>query len=126
MRWRSGAGKILVVNFWATWCAPCREEIPVFIKFQELYRGRGVQFVGIAIDHKDRVAPYAEDIGINYPVLVGGIETMDFARQLGNRLGVLPYTLVIDRSGKVATAVVGVLKAERLDPLLRSLQQGAD
>ncbi len=117
-QWR---GKVLVVNFWATWCAPCREEIPVFIKFQELYRARGVQFVGIAIDQKERVGPYAKEIGMNYPVLVGGIETMDFARQLGNRQGVLPYTLVIDQNGKVRTAVVGVLKPERLEPLLQSL-----
>ena len=114
-------GKVLVVNFWATWCAPCREEIPVFIRFQEQYRARGVQFVGIAIDQKERVIPYAKDIGINYPVLVGGIETMDFARQLGNRMGVLPFTLVIDQSGKVTTTVVGVLKSERLDALLSSL-----
>ena len=116
-QWR---GKLLIVNFWATWCAPCREEIPLFIKFQEEYRGRGVQFVGIAIDHKDRVAPYAKEMGMNYPVLVGGIETMDFARQLGNQLRVLPFTLIIDPNGKVIMSVVGVLKPERLEPLLKS------
>ena len=117
-QWR---GKVLVINFWATWCAPCREEIPVFIKFQDQYQARGVQFVGIAIDQKERVAPYARDIGINYPVLVGGIETMDFARQVGNRAGVLPFTLVIDRSGTVVTSVAGVLKPEKLENLLQPL-----
>ena len=117
-QWR---GKVLVVNFWATWCEPCREEIPGFIKFQDQYGTRGVQVVGIAIDQKERVAPYAKDIGINYPVLVGGIETMDFARLVGNRLGVLPFSLVIDRNGKTAAAVVGILKPEKLETLVQTL-----
>ncbi|MBI4192497.1 MAG: TlpA family protein disulfide reductase [Betaproteobacteria bacterium] len=117
-QWR---GRVLVINFWATWCAPCREEIPVFIKFQDQYQARGVQFVGIAIDQKERVAPYAKDIGINYPVLVGGIEAMDFARQVGNRAGVLPFTLVIDRGGRVVTSVAGVLKPEKLENMLQPL-----
>ena len=117
-QWR---GKVLIVNFWATWCAPCREEIPGFVKFQGQHGRQGVQFVGIAIDTAERVAPYAKEIGINYPVLVGGLETMDFARQAGNRAGVLPYTLVIDRSGKVAAAIVGILKPEKLELLLKPL-----
>lgn len=117
-QWR---GKVLVVNFWATWCAPCREEIPGFIRFQDEYRGRGVQFVGIAIDSKERVGPYAREIGMNYPVLVGGVETMEFARQVGNRRSVLPFTLILDRSGKVAASEIGVLRPEKLENLLKSL-----
>jgi thiol-disulfide isomerase/thioredoxin len=117
-QWR---GKVLIVNFWATWCAPCREEIPGFIKFQDRYGARGAQFVGIAIDTAERVAPYAREIGINYPVLVGGLETMDFARQAGNRASVLPFTLVIDRNGHVAATTVGILRPEKLENLLKPL-----
>jgi thiol-disulfide isomerase/thioredoxin len=114
-KWR---GKVLVVNFWATWCAPCREEIPEFIKFQANYGDKGVQFVGIAVDTPERVSIYAKEMGINYPLLVGGIESMELAREVGDRAGVLPYSLVVDRSGRVVTYVVGVLRPDRLEKIL--------
>jgi thiol-disulfide isomerase/thioredoxin len=117
-QWR---GKVLVVNFWATWCAPCREEIPGFIKSQERFRSGGVQFVGVAIDQKERVIPYARELGINYPLVVGGMEAMEFARLLGDRATVLPFTLILDRAGKVTTAQIGVMKPEKLEALIRPL-----
>ena len=117
-QWR---GKVLIVNFWATWCAPCREEIPEFVKTQAKFSANGVQFVGIAVDTAERVAIYAKEMGINYPLLVGGIETMDLARDVGDRTGVLPFSVIIDRTGRVVATVIGILKPERLEKELRPL-----
>ena len=110
-----------MVNFWATWCAPCREEIPGFVRLQKRYGQRGLQFVGIAIDQPDKVADFAREFGINYPLLMGGLETMELLRQAGNRAGVLPYTLVIDREGRVVSREPGGLKEARLDGLITPL-----
>ena len=117
-QWR---GRVLVVNFWATWCAPCREEIPVFVRLQARYGTRGLQFVGIAIDQADKVAEFAREFGINYPLLLGGPEILELLRQSGNRAGVLPYTLVIDRGGKVVSREPGGLKESRLEGLIAPL-----
>lgn len=117
-QWR---GRVLVVNFWATWCAPCREEIPVFVRLQERHGPRGLQFVGIAFDQPDKVAEFAREFRVNYPLLLGGLDTMELLREAGNRAGVLPYTLVIDRQGKVVSREPGGLKETRLEGLLQPL-----
>jgi len=117
-QWR---GKLLIVNFWATWCPPCREEIPQFIKVQEKYRSRGLVFVGVAVDKKDAVRAYADEIGINYPVLFGGFEAMELSRQVGNRAGALPFTLIIDRSGKIIATKLGGLTQAKLEPIIGPL-----
>jgi len=113
--WR---GQVLVVNFWATWCAPCREEIPEFIRLQERFRGKGLQFVGISIDQAANVEKFAKELGVNYPLLLGGVETLALLREAGNRAGVLPYTLILDRQGNVAARHAGALKEATLLPLL--------
>ena len=117
-QWR---GKVIVVNFWATWCAPCREEIPIFVRLQDKYRERGLQFVGIAIDQQDRVRPYAAELGMNFPILIGGVGAIDLTRTLGNRAGVLPYTIVLARDGTIAAAEIGAVKEAKFEPLLASL-----
>jgi thiol-disulfide isomerase/thioredoxin len=117
-QWR---GKVVVVNFWATWCAPCREEIPMFVRLQEEHRNRGLQFVGIAIDQPDKVRPYAAELGMNFPVLIASVDAIELTRTLGNRAGVLPYTIVIDRTGRVAAIEVGAAKESKLRSLLASL-----
>jgi thiol-disulfide isomerase/thioredoxin len=100
-------GKIVVLNFWATWCAPCRDEMPAFTRLQGRWAGRGVQFVGISNEEAGRVERFGHDLGINYPLWVGGDEVGELARRLGNRLGALPFTVLIDRQGNVLESRVG-------------------
>jgi thiol-disulfide isomerase/thioredoxin len=117
-QWR---GKVLIVNFWATWCAPCREEVPGFVRLQERYGARGLTFVGIAIDQPDRVSAFAREFRINYPLLIGGLETLELLREVGNRAGVLPYTLVIDRHGQLIAREPGGLKEGKLEGMVKPL-----
>jgi thiol-disulfide isomerase/thioredoxin len=111
-------GKVLVVNFWATWCPPCRAEIPAFIEMQRKFGANGLQFVGIALDSPDQVSAFAQEFGINYPVLIGGINESEALRQLGNPGGGLPYTLIYDRSGNLREKLIGGLDEARLEHLL--------
>jgi len=117
-QWR---GKVLIVNFWATCCAPCREEIPAFIRLQEKYRTQGLQFVGIAIDQRDPVEAFAREFGMNYPVLLGGIEAVEMSRQAGNRVEALPFTLILDRTGKIVGTQMGNIKETKLEGIITSL-----
>lgn len=114
-------GRWVLVNFWATWCAPCREEIPVFVRMQERHGPKGLQFVGIAIDRPEQVAAFAREFGINYPVLLGGLDTMELMRQTGNRPGVLPFTLVLDRSGRITSQTLGEIKEVKLENVIQPL-----
>lgn len=120
-RWR---GRVLVVNFWATWCPPCREEIPGFVKLQSKYGAQGLQFVGIAIDEKAKVQAFVDEIGVNYPILVGDLEAVALSQASGNRLGGLPYTVIVDRSGKIVATELGGLTEAKLEALLKPLLPG--
>jgi thiol-disulfide isomerase/thioredoxin len=117
-QWR---GKVVVVNFWATWCAPCREEIPILVKLQAKYRDRGLQLVGIAIDQPDKVRPYATEMGMDFPILIGNLEAVDLTKVLGNRAGVLPFTVVLGRDGKIASREVGAVTEAKIEALLSAL-----
>lgn len=117
-QWR---GKVLVVNFWATWCAPCREEIPALMSVQHKYASNGVQFVGIAIENVSKVRSFAEEMHIDYSLLIGGTETLGVIKDLGNSEGVLPFTVVLDRAGKVVYAHAGALTEALLGTVLTPL-----
>lgn len=117
-QWR---GKVLVVNFWATWCPPCRTEIPEFIKLQTKYGAQGLQFVGIAIDETAKVQAFSDQMGMNYPVLVGDLDAVALSQATGNRLGGLPYTLILDRTGKVVATELGGLNTAKLEAILKPL-----
>ncbi len=113
------AGKVVVLNFWATWCAPCREEMPVFVRAEARWEGRGVRFVGLANEDPRRVSRFARDMGINYPLWVGADEVGELARRLGNRLGALPYTVILDPAGRPIRSKVGAYSEAELEEALR-------
>ncbi len=117
-QWR---GKVLVVNFWATWCEPCRKEIPEFIELQEQFRDKGLLFIGIAVDQPEKVAAFSKEIGINYPVLTGGMQAMALAEAAGNNHGALPFTVIIDRSGKITGTHLGRLSRNKLEAMFKPL-----
>jgi thiol-disulfide isomerase/thioredoxin len=110
-------GKVIVVNFWATWCEPCRDEMPRFVALQDEYGDKGLQFVGIAVDQVDKVRQFSSDIKLNYPALIGGYGAIELSRSLGNTVGALPFTVVLSRSGEVVHTQLGPVK----DPQLRAL-----
>ena len=114
-------GKVLVVNFWATWCAPCREEMPEFVRAQNEYGARGLQFVGIAVDQADKVEQFSKEFGLNYPSLIGGYGAVELSKTLGNRLAALPFTIVVDRQGRIAHTQLGPLKPEKLRAIVDKL-----
>ncbi|MFN3750194.1 MAG: TlpA family protein disulfide reductase [Thiobacillus sp.] len=115
-QWR---GQVVVLNFWASWCAPCREEMPDFAGLRAEYHAKGVEFVGIAIDSPGRVASFLRDYPVNYPILIGEGAATNLAEQLGNPSGALPYTIVLDRDGRIVMRHLGRLHRGTLDAVLR-------
>lgn len=116
-------GKILVVNFWATWCAPCREEMPGFARLQSKHAANGVQFVGIAFDNHQAVTEFSQKIPVNYPLLIGGGDARDLMKALGNGPAALPFTVILDRDGKPVQSRLGRYDEPDLDAKLQAILQ---
>lgn len=116
-------GKVIVVNFWATWCPPCREEMPAFSRLQETLASRGVQFVGIGIDSPSAIREFAHQAPVSYPLLMGGSAGMELMRELGNPNAALPFTIVLGRDGQPAFSHLGMLTESVLEERLLPLMQ---
>jgi thiol-disulfide isomerase/thioredoxin len=114
-------GKVLLVNFWATWCPPCKKEIPAFMALQEQYGDQGFQVVGVAIDDEQAVKDYADTLGINYPIMAAQLDSLDIARQYGNRINALPFSAFVDRDGKIVLTRPGELSHEDTEKIIQSL-----
>jgi thiol:disulfide interchange protein DsbD len=112
-------GKVVVVNFWATWCPPCRAEIPDFINVYDAYKSKGLEIVGISLDEDgwSKVNPFVEKYKMNFPVVLG---TMEVVRQYGGIEGI-PTTFIVDKDGNVAGMQVGMLSKEALEQKVNSL-----
>lgn len=117
-QWR---GKVLVLNYWATWCFPCREEMPGFSRLHERYSGKGVQFVGISIDEATKIVEFQKETPVSYPLLIGDMKTMTNSAELGNSRQALPFTAVFDRNGQLAMSKLGRWNEADLEPKLQEL-----
>ncbi len=112
------AGKMRILNFWATWCAPCRREIPLLKTFQEEQGDNGFQVIGIAVDFPEPVAKYAEAAEFNYPVLVGEQDAMAVAESSGIAFVGLPFTMFVASDGELLSAYIGELHQSHLDTVV--------
>jgi len=120
-QWR---GRLLVVNFWATWCAPCVEEMPALNRVRNEYRSRGVEVIGIGIDSAEKIRAFRARLDLGLPLLVAGAGGSELARALGNLAGVLPYTVLVTPSGAIEQRRVGQIQPDQLRMWLDSRLAG--
>ncbi|MCF8198305.1 MAG: TlpA family protein disulfide reductase [Sulfuritalea sp.] len=117
-QWR---GQVLVVNYWATWCHPCREEMPGFSRLQEKYQDKSVQFVGISIDTVAKIMEFQKTTPVVYPLLIGDMNAMESSAKFGNSRLALPFTAVFDKQGKLFSTKLGRLTESDLEKQLEEL-----
>lgn len=114
-------GKILVINFWATWCPPCLQEIPEFVRWQQEFKADGVQFIGIALDEQNAVAEYLQKVQINYPILIAGDAGAMLAQQWGNIINAVPFTVIVDAQGRIVHRQPGEMDRQQFLQVLQPL-----
>jgi thiol-disulfide isomerase/thioredoxin len=115
--WR---GKVLVVNFWASWCPPCVEEMPTLDKIAQEYASKNVLIVGIGIDSPSNIRQFLEKTPVSYPIMIGGLDGSALAKQMGNAQGALPYTVIINAKGKSVFTKLGKISEEELKKAINS------
>ncbi len=116
-------GKVLVVNFWATWCPPCKEEMPEFSRLNIKYASNSVQFVGISIDSVDKVSAFRKENEISYPLLISNLETLDLSSDLGNRAKALPFTVILRGDGSPQQVKLGKFATPDLEKAIQTALQ---
>jgi thiol-disulfide isomerase/thioredoxin len=111
-------GEYLVLNFWATWCKSCQHEVPELNKLYNQFKDKNTVVVGLAIDNADKVKDYIKQYGVDYPILVGGDEAMELSKKMGNKVGGLPFTIMITPQGEVVEKILGATKKGTLPKVL--------
>lgn len=114
-------GKIIVLNFWATWCPPCREEMPELSELHTQYQDKNVTVIGIAVDEVALIKEFSEETSISYPILADEENGMTLSASLGNNKGALPYTLIIKPDGTIAKTYLGRVSKSQLEKTLNTL-----
>jgi thiol-disulfide isomerase/thioredoxin len=111
-------GQSLIINFWATWCAPCQREIPLLQALQAQWAPQGVTVIGVAVDFRDKVLEFAERFKIRYPLLIGEQDALDAAAALGVDSPVFPFTVFTDRRGQLVALYIGELHRAQAELIL--------
>ena len=114
-------GQVLLINFWASWCPPCKKEMPAFIELQEQYAEQGFKVIGIALDDLQSVQDFADTIGVNYPLLIAEYDGIDLSRSYGNHVGALPFSAFVDRQGKIVSTHMGELSKTQVEETIKPL-----
>ena len=120
------ADKVVVINYWASWCPPCVREMPLFIQTQEALGEFGVQVVGIAVDRLEDVETFVAQYPVNYPILMANPEAVALSKRLGNRVEGLPFTVIFDRRGRRVFSRTGEVTAAELKAELDALIKAED
>lgn len=107
-------GKLLLLNFWATWCTPCLKEIPLLVRAQREYGPRGLQIVGLALDQREPVEAFRTRLGINYPIMLGEADIIAAMDALGDQLGAFPFSVLIAPDGRILARESGALTEDEL------------
>ena len=115
-------GRALMINFWATWCPPCRREIPLLNELRARYAPRGFEVIGVAVDFRDDVLAYMRDTPIDYPVLIGEQDGLDAARSFGMETMGFPFTVFTDTQGRIVTIHRGELHPPQADVILAAVE----
>lgn len=110
--------RLLLINFWATWCTPCMEEMPMLAKMQEKFRAQGLQIVGIAVDSHENVAKFLQKSPAAYPLFPDQARAIEFSKRLGNRLGLLPFTVVVKPGGEVIYSRLGIVPEVEMNKII--------
>jgi len=107
-------GQLTLVNFWASWCAPCREEMPIFETMYRIAKPNGFQIVGVAIDSPDKAQPMLDSMDITYPILYAEKTGMQIMDASGNPQGLMPYSLLLDKNGAVLEQILGKIDEQQI------------
>lgn len=113
-------GQVVLVNFWATWCGPCREEMPMLVDLQDEFDDRGLIVLGVAMDDMAPVRDFAAEYGIDYPLVVGEAPVMALTQAYGNRIGAIPFTAILDREGRIRHLQAGKVTRADLAPVIEA------
>ena len=117
---RQWQGKVLVVNFWASWCPPCVEEMPALDLLSQENLQQNVLFVGIGIDSPSNIREFLKSTPVSYQILIGGLEGSNLSKQMGNSQGALPYTVIINAKGKAVYTKLGKIDEDELRKAIKS------